>query len=142
MSNRAEDILIQGVRLLEPLFSAHGFVYAPLNKGDSSGGQYASAEFVRGHRRFEFHFRYSLGIVIYHLGSQSVSHEEYMLSVLGKPNASRYPGCSQSPLDAFSHLRDDLLDYGMDFLEGSDEAFLSRIEDGRSRWASRPKLPA
>jgi hypothetical protein len=96
---------------------------------------------VRGDRRFEFHVRYGLGIVIYRLGSQWVSHEEYMFSVLGKPNASRYPGFSQNPLDAFSHLLDDLQDYAMDFLEGSDEAFLNRIEDGRARWANRPKLP-
>jgi hypothetical protein len=141
MNSKAEDILRQGARLLEPLFSKHGFAFAFLNKGNSSGGPFASAEFVRGNRRCEFHFRYSLGVVTYHLGSEWIPHEEYMCSVLGRPNASRYPGFSESPLDAFCHLRDDLQDYGRDFLEGTDETFSLRIEDGRSRWASRPKLP-
>lgn len=52
--------------------------------------------------RTEFHFRYSLGMVSYHLGSESISHQEYMCSVLGKPGLSHYPGFSSEPLDVSS----------------------------------------
>lgn len=136
-----EEILLQGSELLKPLFAQHGFSSTQLGKGVGSGGRFAFAEFAKADRRFEFHFRYSLGMVTYHLGSEWISHEEYMCSVLGKPNLSRYPGFSNDPLDAFRDLHDDLRDYCDDFLEGTDETFLRRIEDARLHWASRPKLP-
>lgn len=136
-----QDILLQGAECLKTVFTPHGFAFTQTGTGTGSGGRYASAEFRKGDRRFEFHFRYSLGMVSYHLGSESISHEEYMCSVLGKPNLSRYPGFSKSPLDAFQHLRDDLISYCHDFLEGTDATFLRRIEDARLRWASKPKLP-
>jgi hypothetical protein len=80
-------------------------------------------------------------MVTYHLGSESISHEEYMYSVLGKPDLSNFPGFSIDPLDAFRHLRDDLRNYCNEFLEGTNDIFLRRIEDARARWASKPKLP-
>ena len=141
MHSSPEEILLQGSGLLLPLFSAHGFVFMQLANGSSSGGRFASAEFRRGDRWFEFHFRYSLGMVTYHLGSESISHQEYMCSVLGKPNLSRYPGFSDEPLAAFRDLRTDLEEYCGDFLEGTNETFLSRIEDAHRRWAAIPKLP-
>ena len=136
-----ERTLFQGTELLKPLFSEYGFVFVQLGKGESSGGWFGSAEFRRGDRRFEFHFRYSLGMVNYHLGTESISHQEYMCSVLGKPNMSRYPGFSSEPLDAFRDLRVDLENYCIEFLEGTNETFLRRIEDARQRWAAIPKLP-
>jgi hypothetical protein len=68
-----------------------------------------------------FHFRHSLGMVTYHLDSLSMSHQEYMRSVIGRPNASHYPGFSDDPMDAFRHLQLDLEEHYVDFLEGSDE---------------------
>ena len=141
MSTKPETILLQGSESLKPLFSEHGFAFAPLGGGSSSGGQFAYAEFRRVDRRFEFHFRYSLGMVTYHLGSKSISHQEYMSSVLGTPGLSHYPGFSNDPLEAFRDLRDDLQSYCAEFLEGTNETFLHRIEHARSRWANRPKLP-
>jgi hypothetical protein len=136
-----EEILLQGSELLKPLFSEYGFNFARLGAGNSSGGRFASAEFRRSDRSFQFHFRYSLGMVTYHLGSESISHEEYMCSVLGKPYLSHYPGFSSDPLEAFRDLRDDLQSYCSDFLHGSNDTFLRRIEDARVRWVIRPKLP-
>jgi hypothetical protein len=141
MSGNPEEILLQGSELLKPVFSEHGFSFARLDAGMSSGGRFGSAEFRRGNRRFEFHFRFSLGMVTYHLGPESISHEEYMFSVLGKPNLSHYPSYSTDPLDAFRDLRDDLQSYCSDFLQGTDDVLLRRIEDARVRRASRPKLP-
>jgi hypothetical protein len=137
-----EEILFQGSELLKPIFSKHGFIFVLSGKGKSSGGYFASAEYRRGERTFELHFRYSLGMVAYHLGSESISHEEYMCSVLGKPHLSKYPDFSDDPLDAFRALRHDLATYCGEFLEGTNDAFLHRIEDGRIRWANRQKLPA
>lgn len=141
MPTNPDEILRQGSELLMPLFVEHGFVFWQSGRGASSGGRFASAEFRRGNRRFEFHFRYSLGMVSYHLGSESISHEEYMCSVLGKPNLSHYPGFSNDPLDAFRQLREDIQNYCLEFIEGTNEAVQRRMEDARVRWASRPKLP-
>ena len=136
-----EEVLLQGSEFLKPLFSEHQFAFAQLGKGAGSGGAFASAEFRRANRRFEFHFRFSLGLVTYHLDSESISHEQYMCSVLGKANLSCYPGFSIDPLDAFRHLRDDLQNNCGEFLEGTDEVFLRRIEDARASWMTRSKLP-
>ncbi len=141
MPSNPEETLLQGSELLKPLFTKYGFDFVPLDKGKSSGGPFASAEFIRGDRRFEFHLRFSLGMVTYHLGAESISHQEYMCSVLGKPNLSRYPGFSDDPLDSFSNLRDDVENYCIEFLEGTSDAFLHRIEDARMRWARIPQLP-
>lgn len=141
ISNTPNAILLEGAELLMPLFSEHGFIFAPLGAGMSSGGRFACAAFRRGKRSLQLHFRDSLGMVTYHLGPDSISHEEYMCSVLGKPGLSRYPGFSSDPVAGFRDLRDDLRDHCSEFLEGTDELFRLRIEDARSRWANRPKLP-
>lgn len=141
MSIEPKTVLLQGAEMLKPLFSKHGFYFTPLSGGSSSGGQFAHGEFRRADRAFDFHFRYSLGMITYHLGPESISHQEYMCSMLGKPGLSHYPGFSNRPLDAFRDLRDDLQSYCDEFLAGTNEAFLRRIENARSCWANRPKLP-
>lgn len=141
MPNDPEEILLKGSELLKPLVTQYGFALRRLSKGKGSGGAFASAEFRRADRRFEFHVRFSLGLVTYHLGSESISHEEYMYSVLGEATLSRYPGFFNDPLEAFRGLRDDMRDYCADFLEGPNEVFLSRIKDARVHWANRAKLP-
>jgi hypothetical protein len=95
----------------------HGFVFELRDEGAGSGGYFAWGEFVRGDRRLEFHYRTSLGLVRYHLGLQSSSHEGYMreIGVLGR---NRYPRLSQDPLDGFRDLTHDL-HFATDFLSGS-----------------------
>jgi hypothetical protein len=141
VEHKPETILLEGAELLKPLFEQHHFIFEPLGTGNSSGGSFAFAAFRRADRKFEFHFRYSLGMVAYHLGPESISHEEYMCSVLGRSGLSRYPNFSHTPMEAFRALLEDLQRYGNDFLNGSDEAFQDRIRDGRLRWRNRPKLP-
>jgi len=138
---KPKDVLLQGAELLRPLLSAHGFAFELLGEGRGSGGEFAYAEFRKGERRIEFHFRYDLGMVTYHLGPDSLSHEQYMLSVLEQPGLSRYPGFSADPLDAFRDLAGDLQAYCGEFLEGTNEELRSRIENSRRRWANRPRLP-
>jgi hypothetical protein len=141
VQSNPESILLKGSELLKPLFSQHSFVFAMLGSGSSSGGRFAFAEFRRGDRSFEFHFRSSLGMVTYHLGAESISHQEYMCSVLGKHGLSRYPGFSPDPLDAFRDLHADLQRHCDEFLEGTNEAFMRRVANARLQSANRPKLP-
>ncbi|MGA3049092.1 MAG: hypothetical protein ABSD67_20835 [Terracidiphilus sp.] len=129
MTNNAEEILQRGSALLAPLLIKHGFIFKALEAGGSSGGYFASGEFVRDTRRLELHFRHSLGMVTYHLAARSMSHQDYMRSALGRQFASHYPGFSHDPLDAFRDLNMDLKEYGNEFLDGSDSALLRRFED-------------
>jgi hypothetical protein len=141
MSSDPAGTLVLGSNILEPLFLKHGFVYRALDAGSSSGGQFASGEFRKDNRWLEFHFRRSLGMVTCHLGSRSMSHQEYMRSVLERPNASHYPGFSSDPLEAFRQLYLDLEEHCGEFLEGTDDRLLHRIEDAQARRSDRPTLP-
>jgi hypothetical protein len=120
---------------------SHGFVYTQTSVGVGSGGSFASGEFRRGDRRLELHFRYSLGLVTYHMGSASLSHEEYMWSVLRKRWASHYPGFSGDALESFRHLLLDLEQYGSDFLVGSDSEFAKHIDQAALLKKVSPRLP-
>jgi hypothetical protein len=82
-----------------------------------------------------------VGMVAYHLGNRSVSHQEYVRSVLGKPFASHYPGFSSDPIDAFHNLLLDLQQHASDFLEGPDEQLAKRIADARAIPAFQSGLP-
>jgi hypothetical protein len=128
MDIAAEEKLQCGSAILAPLLSKHGFTFIVRERGRSSGGNYAAGEFSRGTRRLELHFRHSLGMVQYHLGNRSMSHQAYMHSVLGRPFASNYPGFSDDPLDAFRHLYQDLEAHGQDFFNGTDGCLLNRID--------------
>jgi hypothetical protein len=141
MTNNAEEVFEHGSALLAPLLLRHGFTFRALQAGGSSGGCFASGEFVRDTRRLELHFRHSLGMVTYHLATRSISHQDYMRSVLGRPFASHYPGFSSDPLDAFRDLNLDLEEFGIDFLDGSDSALLRRFEDALTQTKPLSGLP-
>jgi hypothetical protein len=55
-------------------------------------------------------------------------HQDFMRSVIGKPNSGHYPGFSNDPLDGFRQLLLDLQECGADFLSGTDECLRNRIE--------------
>jgi hypothetical protein len=134
-------MLQAGVAVLNPIMRSHGFVYSSTSEGVGSGGTFASGEFRRGDRRLELHFRYSLGLVKYHLGTAPLSHEDYMWSVLGRRHASHYPGFSENALDGFRHLLLDLEQYGSTFLAGSDVEFARHIERAEVLNRSSSRLP-
>lgn len=135
------EVLMAGVKLLQSFMNSYGFVYTPTHSGIGSGGKFASGEFRRENRRLELHFRHSLGLVTYHVGSVSISHDEYMWSVLGRRWASKYPGFSDDPLDGFRSLLVDLEQHGTDFLAGSESDFLKRVEHFRELKRHAPRLP-
>ncbi|MFN8579375.1 MAG: hypothetical protein U0163_00150 [Gemmatimonadaceae bacterium] len=103
--------------ILEPSLVPHGFAFVIGASGNSSGGGFACGEFTRGDRRLELHVRYSLGLVTYHVGGVSTSHDIYM-EELGVRGQAAYPGFSSDPLDGFRHLGADLLRFAHDFTAG------------------------
>ena len=135
------ETLKAGVLILKELLSEHRFSDSLIASGRGSGGTFASAEFLRGNRRLELHFRYSLGLVTYHVGSLTLSHEDYMWSVLGKRWASHYPEFSKDPLDGFRELRWDLEEYGAAFLSETDTDFLKCAENVALLKSREPQLP-
>ena len=126
------EILTQGVSLIEPVLRPHGFSYAFREEGPSSGGNFAVGDFVRGDRRLELHFRHSLGLVTYHVGTAQVSHSGYM-EELGVRRQAAYPGFSKDPLDAFRDLAADLERFADSFLAGDGSVVVRAAERERTR---------
>jgi len=117
------EILQQGADILAPALVPHGFQFIMVTSGTGSGGAFAQGEFVRGDRKLDLHFRYSLGLVTYHIGTLSLAHDDYMRALLGRSGASHYPGFSEEPSAAFEALRQDLVEHCSDFLNGDGEEF-------------------
>jgi hypothetical protein len=117
------EIFREGCRILDEVMKPQDFSLVEAGSGLSSGGTFARGEYVRGDRRLEIHFRHSLGLVTYHMGSLSLTHDAYMRAMLGRGGGNQYPGFSFDPLDGFRHLRHDLSHFCGDFLSGSDEEF-------------------
>ena len=94
-----------------------GFAQGPIVEAAGSGGPSASCEFISGHKRLELHFRAGLGLVRYHIGPVSLSHEEYM-ELKGVRDEAAYPGFPKLPLDSFVHLAQDIERFATDFASG------------------------
>jgi|HubBroStandDraft_1064217.scaffolds.fasta_scaffold382976_1 hypothetical protein len=114
---RPKVCLLEGAQILEEVLQPKGFKFRFHGEGKSSGGEYASGEFFRADRRLEVHFRWNLGMVRYHVGDQSASHESYMRE-LGVREKCHYPGFSEDPKDAFLGLAHDLT-FADEFLTGT-----------------------
>jgi hypothetical protein len=114
-----EQMLQEGVRILESVLVPAGFRFSAGPSGVGSGGRFASGVFVKGSRQLEVHFRHTLGLVTYQLGSASISHEDFMRAAQAG-RSRRYPGFSDDPLQGFRDLQYDLQQYGQVFLVGSD----------------------
>jgi hypothetical protein len=118
--------LERGVAELAEVLGPAGFQFVETDEGMGSGGAYASGEFRRGDRRLELHFRSSLGLVRYHFGEESLSHQELVRGVRALERISEegeYPGFSDDPTAGFRHLRHDLDRFGGVFLHGGAKAF-------------------
>jgi len=125
------EILQRGADILASVFIPHGFQFGIVSSGSSSGGAFAQGEFVRGDRRIELHFRFSLGLVAYHIGSFSLAHSDYMRALLGRPCGTHYPGFSDEPLVQFEALRQDLVEHCSDFFAGTGDQFRQCVERHR-----------
>jgi hypothetical protein len=127
------EILLNGCQILDPLMNSCGFTFIERASGKSSGGNFASGEYIKDDRRLELHFRHSLGLVTYHISDLSLSHESYMRALLGLNGGNKYPGFSNDPLDAFRGLSYDLEHYCSDFLKGSGEEFKRCVVKAREQ---------
>ncbi len=128
--NEKAEVLRKGAQSLQAVLATHGFNFEIRGTGTGSGGTFAWGEFVRGNRRLELHFRYSLGMVRYHIADLSASHEAYMRE-LGMWESCRYPGFSDDPVDAFRALAHDVT-LADDFLSGAGEV-LRRVAEKEAR---------
>ena len=95
--------LLEGAEILEKVLPPNGFRFQFRGEGKSSGGKFAWGEFIRGDRKLEFHVRYNLGLVRYHVGTESASHDYYMREI-GVLERCHYPGFSEDLREAFSHI--------------------------------------
>jgi hypothetical protein len=123
---RPRDVLTAGARELDKVLRFQGFAFRITDEGRGSGGLYASGEYRRSNRWLELHFRWSLGLVAYHVGSLSLAHSEYVRAVqaaAGTSTKAAYPGFSDDPLDGFRHLAYDLEQFGRVFCAGSEAEF-------------------
>jgi hypothetical protein len=131
------EILNNGRKALDAVLVGRGFAYKETEGGRSSGGQYASGRYVKGDRYLEIHFRHSLGLVRYHIGELSLSHEDYMRALVGPNGGNKYPGFPNDPIDAFGDLAYDIQMFCQDFLSGPGEEFarcakIAKVSENRS----------
>lgn len=117
------EILQRGADILAPVLVPHGFQFTVVSSGEGSGGAFACGEFAHADRRLELHFRGSLGLVTYHIGSLSLAHDDYLRALLGRSRAGHYPGFSNDPFAGFEALRQDLVEHCSDFVRGTGEPF-------------------
>jgi hypothetical protein len=137
----AKELLQSGTLILKDILAEHRFKIGAIKSGIGSGGSFASCEFRRGNRRLRLHFRYSLGLVAYEAAGVTLSHEDFMWSVLGRPGATSYPGFSNEPLDGFRHLASDIAEYAQVFLEGTDDEFIRLANSLATLRHSASRLP-
>ncbi len=133
---RPDELLHEGVAILDEIMRPHGFAFAVGNTGRGSGGDFASGNYVRGDRRLELHVRHTVGLVRYHAGQISFGHESFMAAVIGRRHLSAYPGFSDEPVDGFRHLAADLQNHAITFLAGTD-VDLRAIAEHSILWESR-----
>ena len=120
------ELLERGVAELAGVLGPAGFEFIQSDEGVDTHGPFASGEFLRGDRRLEMHVRSSLGLVRYHFGEESLSHEDLVRGVRaleGISDEGQYPGFSDDPMAGFRHLRHDLDRFGAIFLRGGAKAF-------------------
>jgi len=122
----ATALLIRGVAELTGVLGPAGFEFVQTEDEVTTGGTFASGEFLRGDRRLELQVRSSLTLVRYHFGDESMSHEDLVRGVRALEaiaEEGQYPGFSSDPMVGFRHLRHDIERFGAIFLRGGAKAF-------------------
>jgi len=130
-SAEVKKTLLAGIEILNPVLKPHGFVFRIESSGKGSGGHFAGGAYRKsvwrrwlgGHdRRLKLHFRYSLGLVTYSIGKDSLDHESYM-RLLGVYGQNKYPDFPDNPLESFRSLAMDIQNFCPDFTSGDGKDF-------------------
>lgn len=129
-----EEQLRAGAAILCDLLEPAGFTFEVSMVGNPSGGRLAIGEFVRGSHRQELHYRFGLGIVIYHIGDCSLSHADLMRSQ-GLSKQAEFPTVLDKSLKCFYAVLSDLRKFGGPFL-GADASQFAILAE---RYAKNPK---
>ena len=127
-----EAALKAGIQALDPVLKRHGFQFRFEKSGLGSGGSFAWGRYLRNDRSLELHFRFTLGLVTYHIGDASLDHEAYMRA-LGVYGLNAYPDFPNNPLESFDSLGRDLTRYCSDFLSGDGLQFRRFAADERTQ---------
>lgn len=130
-----EEQLRAGAAILCDLLEPAGFKFAVSMVGNPSGGRLAVGEFVRGSHRLELHYRFGLGIVIYHIGDCSLSHAELMRSQ-GFSKQAEFPTVLDKSLKGFYAVLSDLRKFGGPFL-GADASQFAILAE----WCAKTPKP-
>ncbi len=132
------ETLRAGCDILDEVLLPHGFQRGEITSGKGSGGHFAMCFYGRADRRLELHFRWALGIVVYHFGTLSASHEDYMLTMLGFNGGNHYPGFARNdPLEHFRQVSYDLKNFGDDFFNGDGRSLKRAAVEGPPKRKSR-----
>jgi len=113
-------ILTAGSVIVGDVLIPAGFTFHLTSTGHSSGGAFASGRFTKGSQYLEFHFRHSLGLVVYGWDDATISHADYLRGV---DKTGAYPGYSADRLDGFRHLALDLAGPLCGFRDGDREGY-------------------
>lgn len=129
-------VVTEGAVIVGKVLSPAGFTFQPAGAGHGSGSASAAGRFTKGSQYLEFHFRHSLGLVVYGWGDATLSHASYLR---GLGATGSYPGYSIDPLDGLRHLAADLAGPLRGFRDGDRSGY----DRARRADAGRPfrKLP-
>jgi len=118
--------LINGLKLLDPFLTKYGFTLDSYENGKGSGGQFTTATYSNGEKKFVIGYRYSIGELYYQCGKLTVGHPFY-LEQLGQGDKMKFPDFqSDDKLQSFRHILQDFELIKKDFFEG-DGTELKRI---------------
>jgi hypothetical protein len=134
----AHDRFAQGVTLLLGIVGPHGFAFAagPVTRGND-GLLVLAGHFERGNRALALTDHDGLRTASYTLDTVTISHDAYMLAVLGRDGSNMFPSFRGDLLDGWRHLAHDLRTYAHVFLRGTDAQF-ARLAAIAQRESRRP----
>lgn len=134
----AHDRFAQGVALLLGVVGPHGFAFAESPPARANDGLLVlSGRFERGTRVLAVTDHDGLAAAHYTLDAVTITHDAYMLAVLGRDGSNMFPSFRGDLLDGWRHLAHDLRTYAHVFLRGSDAQF-ARVAAIAQREARRP----
>jgi hypothetical protein len=99
--------LTDGLKILKPFLTEHGFTLDHFDNGKGSGGQFTIATYKNDDKTFVIGYRYSIGELYYKYREKAVGHEFY-LKQLGHGDKMKFPDFqSDDKLETFRNVLHD-----------------------------------